>query len=55
MEYHVQIYNKSKKNWMILNPHTENKTEKGAKERIETFKSWDKNAGLTNEYRIITK
>jgi mRNA-degrading endonuclease RelE of RelBE toxin-antitoxin system len=55
MEYHIEIYNKFAKKWMLLNPHTNKKTEEGAKERLAIFQEWDKNAGLENKYRIITK
>jgi hypothetical protein len=55
MQHHIEIYNKIRKVWTILNPHTEKTTEEGAKERLVIFQEWDKNAGIENKYRIIIK
>jgi hypothetical protein len=55
MEHHIEIYNKSNKIWTMLNPHTEKTTKEGAEERLAIFQDWDKNAGIENKYRIVTK
>jgi hypothetical protein len=56
MNYQIEYkYKKDKKvkTWYILNRHIVSETMEKAQERLEMFQLWDKNAGLTNEYRIV--